>query len=81
MCQYFFKTKITRYSSHRARYSSHRAILEWGNGNPRLANGGKTTFRKTTVKKISMGKTPKLSRVGKKGGALHGGGSLKFWGL
>lgn len=30
---------------------------------------------------MGMGNTPKLSRVGKKGGALHGGGSLKFWGF
>lgn len=62
-------------------YSSHRAILKWGNGNPRLANGGKPPLEKQQSKKTSMGKTPKLSRVGKKGGALHGGGSLKFWRL
>lgn len=42
---------------------------------------GKPPLEKQQSEKISMGNTPKLSRVGKKGGALHGGGSLKFWGL
>jgi len=42
---------------------------------------GKPPLEKQQLKDMGMGKTPKLSRVEKKGGALHGGGSLKFWGL